>query len=171
MLFDVLQITNHESQNLFAETLFKLVGAARCGAGSWPRGSDAVTELARSFGVEGDGFTLHDGSGLSRQNEATPRQVTAFLAGIARQPYRDAFVASLPTGGEAGTSLHKRLKEPSYSRHFFAKTGTLTGVSTLSGYARGRSGRVYAFSVLTRGGVWQGRQVQDAVVRALVDHG
>jgi len=171
MLFDVLQITNHESQNLFAETMFKLVGAARCGAGSWQRGSQAVTELARSVGVEGDGLTLHDGSGLSRQNEATPRQVTAFLAAVSREPYHDAFLATLPTGGEAGTSLHERLEEPAYRGHFFAKTGTLTGVSTLSGYARGASGRLYAFSVLTEGNVWQGRRLQDAVVRALVDLG
>jgi D-alanyl-D-alanine carboxypeptidase/D-alanyl-D-alanine-endopeptidase (penicillin-binding protein 4) len=171
MLYDVVEITNHESQNLFAETLLKLVGARRCGAGSWPRGSQAVTELARSLGVEGDGLTLHDGSGLSRENRSTPRQMTAFLAGMARQPVRDAFVASMPTGGEQGTSLEKRLEDPPYPSSFYAKTGTLTGVSTLSGYARGSSGRLYAFSVLTRGGVWGGRQVQDAVVRALVDHG
>ena len=171
MLYDVVEITNHESQNLFAETLLKLVGARRCGAGSWTRGSQAVTELARSLGVEGDGLTLHDGSGLSRENRSTPRQMTAFLAGMARQPVRDAFVASMPTGGEQGTSLEKRLEDPPYPSSFYAKTGTLTGVSTLSGYARGSSGRLYAFSVLTRGGVWGGRQVQDAVVRALVDHG
>jgi PBP4 family serine-type D-alanyl-D-alanine carboxypeptidase len=171
MLFDVVEITNHESQNLFAETLFKLVGARLCGAGNWQRASQAVTELARSVGAEGDGLALHDGSGLSRQNEATPRQVTAFLAGMTRQPFRDAYVASMPTGGEEGTSLEKRLDEAPYPGRFFAKTGTLTGVSTLSGYARGPSGHLYAFSVLTRGGVWQGRQVQDAVVRAIVDHG
>ena len=170
-LDEVLRITNHESQNLFAETLMKLVGAKACGAGSWVRGSQAVHELSESFGVPQAGLQLHDGSGLSRENQATPSQVTAFLTGMARQPYRDAYVATLPTGGEDGTSLRKRLDEAPYPRNFFAKTGTLTGVSTLSGYARGRSGRLYAFSVLNRGGVWQGRQVQDAVVRALVDRG
>lgn len=170
-LYDVLQITNHESQNLFAETLLKLVGARACDSGSWVRGSQVMRELTERWEVPQEGLTLRDGSGLSRRNQATPSQVTAFLAAMARQPYRDAYLATLPTGGEAGTSLRKRLDEPPYPSNFFAKTGTLTGVSTLSGYARGHSGRLYAFSVLNQGGVWQGRLVQDAVVRALVDHG
>ncbi len=170
-LYEVLRITNHESQNLFAETLMKLVGAKACGAGSWVRGSQAMHELSERFGVSQDGLQLHDGSGLSRQNQAMPQQVTAFLAGMAQHPHRDVYLATLPTGGEDGTSLHERLDDAPYPGNFFAKTGTLTGVSTLSGYARGRSGRLYAFSVLNRGGVWQGRQVQDAVVRALVDRG
>lgn len=170
-LLDVIEVTNHESQNLFAETLVKLVGAKRCGTGNWKRGTQAVMELARDLGVDTTGMALRDGSGLSRRNEASPSQVTAFLAGMARRPHRQSFLASLPTGGEDGTSLEDRLDEAPYPGNFWAKTGTLTGVSTLSGYARGPSGRVYAFSVLTRGGIWHGRQIQDAVVRALVNHG
>ena len=170
-LVDLLEVTNHESQNLFAETLVKLVGAARCGAGNWPRGVQAVEEVARSRGVDGPGFQLADGSGLSRGNHATPRQVTALLAGMARHPHRDVYLATLPTGGETATSLEKRLDKAPYAGSFHAKTGTLSGVSTLSGYARGRSGRLYAFSLLAAGDVGRGRRAQDALVRALVVDG
>ncbi|HMB53686.1 MAG TPA: D-alanyl-D-alanine carboxypeptidase/D-alanyl-D-alanine-endopeptidase [Thermoanaerobaculia bacterium] len=170
-LLDLLEVTNHESQNLFAETLTKLLGAERCGAGSWERGVMAVEELARRRGVEGPGFDLADGSGLARANRATPRQVTGFLAGMARHPHRDAWLVTLPTGGETATSLEKRLDVGPYPGRVYAKTGTLDGVSALSGYARGRSGRVYAFSVLAAGSVGHARRVQDAVVRAIIDHG
>lgn len=170
-LLDLLEVTNHESQNLFAETLVKLLGAERCGAGSWERGVMAVEELARRRGVEGPGFSLADGSGLARTNRATPRQMTGFLAGMARHPHRDAWLSTLPTGGETATSLEKRLDVPPYPGRVYAKTGTLDGVSALSGYARGRSGRVYAFSVLAAGSVGHARRVQDAVVRAIIDHG
>ena len=62
-----------------------------------------------------------------------------------------------------GTAAHGRCR---------AKTGTLTGVTTLSGYARGRSGRLYAFSVLVNDpAVWLGRRLQDAVAEAIVDLG
>jgi D-alanyl-D-alanine carboxypeptidase/D-alanyl-D-alanine-endopeptidase (penicillin-binding protein 4) len=189
-LLDLLEVTNHESQNLFAESLAKLVGAERCGAGSWRRGVQAVEELAgdaiaeveaeaasgeAASGEAADdplaGFRLRDGSGLSRHNQATPRQVTAFLAAMARHPAAAAYASSLPEGGEEATSLEERFDEVRYRGHVFAKTGTLSGVSTLSGYARGRSGALYAFSVLTAGDVGRGRRTQDAVVRALVDGG
>ena len=82
------------------------------------------------------------------------------------------YVRSLPFAGEPDASLHRRLTEPPYRGNVFAKTGTLEGVSALSGYAKGRSGRLYAFSILSNGAsAWEGRVVQDRIVQALVDNG
>ncbi len=55
----------------------------------------------------------------------------------------------------------------------YAKTGTLSGVSTLSGYAKGRSGTLYAFSILGNdtGAAWRARDAQDRILEALIDHG
>lgn len=170
-LLPVLEITNHESQNLFAETLVKTLGAELCGAGTWENGIRAVTELLDRSGVDRNGYRLRDGSGLSRSNRMAPSAMTRFLAAMADHPWADLYVESLPTGGENRSSLEKRLREPRYVGRVHAKTGTLTGVSTLSGYARGGSGRLYTFSVLAAGGATGARRVQDAVARALVDHG
>ena len=170
-LLPVLEVTNHESQNLFAETLVKTLGAELCGAGSWDNGIRYVAELVERAGVEPESFRLYDGSGLSRSNRMAPSAVTRFLASMAFHPWADLYVESLPTGGEEGSSLEKRLREPPYPGRVHAKTGTLAGISTLSGYARGRSGRLYAFSVLAAGGAAGARRVQDAIARALVDHG
>jgi D-alanyl-D-alanine carboxypeptidase/D-alanyl-D-alanine-endopeptidase (penicillin-binding protein 4) len=79
----------------------------------------------------------------------------------------------LPYSGEPELRWSKRLAEPPYRGNVFAKTGTLNGVSALSGYAKGKSGRLYAFSILcnrTRSN-WEAVRVQDRIVRALIDQG
>ena len=75
--------------------------------------------------------------------------------------------------GEEGLAWQRRLATPPYRGNVFAKTGTLRGVSTLSGYARAVSGKVYAFSILlnqVRSGT-DARAAQDRIVRALIDRG
>jgi D-alanyl-D-alanine carboxypeptidase/D-alanyl-D-alanine-endopeptidase (penicillin-binding protein 4) len=87
--------------------------------------------------------------------------------------YASEFLRTLAYSGEKGLSWQKRLAEAPYRGNVFAKTGRLNGVSTLSGYAKGMSGRVYAFSVLcneTRSD-WGAKAGQDAVVRAIVRNG
>jgi D-alanyl-D-alanine carboxypeptidase/D-alanyl-D-alanine-endopeptidase (penicillin-binding protein 4) len=88
-------------------------------------------------------------------------------------PHGREFMRSLAYSGEPGLRWEKRLAEPGYAGNVFAKTGTLTGISTLSGYAKARSGRLYAFSILCNGtrGAWHAQRAQDAIVRALVDQG
>lgn len=169
-LLDVLEVTNHESNNLMADTLLKLVGATRCGAGTWDGGVRAVSEVVeRIGGIPPGSFTFVDGSGLARGNRMAPADVTRFLAGAYREPWAKAYVESLPTGGDRPSSLSKRLEE--HRGRVFAKTGTIAGVSALSGYVFAPSGRVYAFSVLAHGGAGPARTVQDAVVDAIARQG
>jgi serine-type D-Ala-D-Ala carboxypeptidase/endopeptidase (penicillin-binding protein 4) len=169
-LLDVIRVTNHESNNLMADTLLKLVGATRCGAGTWGSGARAVEEVvARIGGIPLGTFSFVDGSGLARGNRMAPADVTRFLAAAHREPWAKAYVESMPTGGSKPSSLAKRLEE--HRGRVFAKTGTISGVSALSGYVYAPSGRVYAFSVLAHGGAGPARTVQDAVVAALARHG
>lgn len=171
-LLSAIEVTNRESQNLFAESLLLLLGRERCRGGNWPSGVAAVQEFLDEVGIPRDRYQLADGSGLSRNNRMTPRQLTTLLAHMARHPHGREYIRSLPHGGQAGTSLERRLAEPAYGDNVFAKTGTLTGVSTLSGYAKGRSGRLYAFSILcNHGAVWRSRKLQDELVRSLIDNG
>lgn len=175
-LLTAVEITNRESQNLFAESLIKLLGAETCGRGTWERGVEAVRGFLTTAGIEPGSYHLADGSGLSRSNRLTTRQLTRLLRFMYGHRWGAELFGSLPRGGQPGTSLEKRLTEPEVADRVAAKTGTLSGVSALSGYVRGRSGRLYAFSTLVnfpgRGGpVWRARKLQDAVVRAIVDNG
>jgi len=175
-LLTAVEITNRESQNLYAESLIKVLGAEVCGRGTWERGTEAVRGFLAGVGLDPDSYRLSDGSGLSRSNRFTARQLTRLLRTMHGHRWSAELLGSLPQGGERGTSLEKRLREPRYASRVAAKTGTLDGVSALSGYVLGRSGRLYAFSLLVnfrsgKGPVWRARQLQDDAVRALVDNG
>jgi D-alanyl-D-alanine carboxypeptidase/D-alanyl-D-alanine-endopeptidase (penicillin-binding protein 4) len=172
-LLDAIRIANKRSQNFYAESLLKLLGAQRCGEGSWTAGARAVSDFMTSLGAPPGSFHMVDGSGLSRDNRFSPRAVTLLLRHMWNHPWGAEFVQSLPSAGELDASLHGRLRVAPYRANVFAKTGTIEGVSALSGYAKALSGKVYAFSILinrTRS-VWQARQAQDHIVMALVDRG
>ncbi len=172
-LLDAIRIANKHSQNFYAETLVKLLGASRCGDGSWRGGTRAVGDFLAELGVPAGAYHMVDGSGMSRQDRFTPRAVTLLLRHMYLHPWGAEFVQSLPSAGELESSLHSRMTRPPYRGNVFAKTGTIEGVSALSGYAKAASGKVYAFSILINRArdVWQARQAQDRIVMALIDHG
>jgi len=116
---------------------------------------------------------MADGSGLSRGNRFTPRQLTTLLRTMVHHRWGSEFIRSLPYSGEEELSWRDRLAEPPYRGNVFAKTGTLLGVSTLSGYAKGLSGRLYAFSILCNRvpSAWEARRLQDKIVAAIIDGG
>ena len=172
LLVETLDVTNKRSQNFYAESLFKLVGARVCGEGTWQAGARAVSDfLVRRVGWQRDRFHIADGSGMSRSNTVSPRQFTALLQYMFRQRWGVEYLRSLPFSGEAEASLSKRMTAAPYRGNVFAKTGTIAGVSTLSGYAKARSGRLYAFSVMVNSSRGDGRAVQDRIVQAIVDNG
>jgi D-alanyl-D-alanine carboxypeptidase/D-alanyl-D-alanine-endopeptidase (penicillin-binding protein 4) len=168
-----LEVTNKRSQNFYAESLFKLLGAVLCGDGSWSGGTRAVGQFLDRVGLGVGSYRIADGSGMSRNNRFSARQITRLLEFMFRHPWGREFVLSLAFSGEDNGRWERRLATPPYLGNVFAKTGTLNGVSSLSGYAKGRSGKVYAFSILCNGtkGAWHAQRSQDAIVRAIIDHG
>jgi serine-type D-Ala-D-Ala carboxypeptidase/endopeptidase (penicillin-binding protein 4) len=172
-LLDAIRIANKRSQNFYAESLVKLLGARRCGDGSWGGGVRAVGEFLVGLGVPAGSFHMVDGSGMSRQDRFSPRSLTLLLRHMYFHPWAAEFMQSLPSSGELEASLHRRLTAPPYRGNVLAKTGTIEGVSALSGYAKALSGKVYAFSVLVNRSrsVGESRQSQDRIVMALIDHG
>jgi D-alanyl-D-alanine carboxypeptidase/D-alanyl-D-alanine-endopeptidase (penicillin-binding protein 4) len=172
-LLTAVQVTNKRSQNFYAECLLKLLGAVACGRGTWEGGTAAVADFLERVGLPRESYGLADGSGLSRGNRFTAAQVDRLLAAMYAHPFGVEFMRSLPYSGEPDLSWERRLAEPPYAGNVFAKTGTLQGVSTLSGYAKARSGRLYAFSILANDvrSTFEARRLQDRIVRAVIDHG
>lgn len=172
-LLTTLEVVNKRSQNFYAESVLKLLGARHCGEGSWRGGLSVIAEFLAEIGIAQGTYTMADGSGMSRNNRFTPRQMTTLLSSASLLRHGDAFLRTLPISGERGLSWAKRLAEPPYRGNVLAKTGTLKGVSTLSGIAKGRTGRRYVFSILLNaaGPAWRSKSAQDAIVRALIDHG
>jgi len=175
---DVLRRAGKNSQNLFAECLLKRSGiewARRRGMsdprGSWELGRDAVLATLQDAGIDTANLTVADGSGLSRENRCTPRQLAQVLAWMQTQPAARLFLESLSIAGVDG-SLRKHLKE--VPNRVFGKTGTMRAVRTLSGYVDPASGGGFAFAVMFNG--YKGsstpyREIQDRICRALINSG
>jgi D-alanyl-D-alanine carboxypeptidase/D-alanyl-D-alanine-endopeptidase (penicillin-binding protein 4) len=170
-LLSTIDITNKHSQNFFAETLCKLLGRTRFGEGSWSAGTRAVGEFLAKVGIAPGSYSLVDGSGMSRNNKFAPSQVTKLLQYMYSQPFGADFMRSLAYSGEHGLHWQRRLASGPYLGNVFAKTGTLDGVSALSGYAKAKSGKLYVFSILCNGVRGDAHGAQDAIVRALIDNG
>ncbi|MGK2856597.1 MAG: D-alanyl-D-alanine carboxypeptidase/D-alanyl-D-alanine endopeptidase, partial [Thermoanaerobaculia bacterium] len=171
----VMFVVNKKSQNHYAEQLLKTIGAEVKGAGSWQAGALAVDEwLAAKVGVKPGQFSMVDGSGMSRHNRTSAEAFTALLRYAWTRPHLHDFLSSMPYSGEPDSRLRNRLGTAPYARQVYAKTGYISGVVGLSGYVRGKSGKVYAFSFLFndyRAGVWEMYRLQDEMLKELVDHG
>ena len=132
-----------------------------------------MTDILDTAGVPADEYSFFDGSGLSRENLATPHAVVELLRYAATQPWNQQFHDSLPTAGVDG-SLSERFKELNPQAHVYGKTGALGGVKTLSGYAVTAKGEQLAFSILTNNLSVTGKRVNDvidSIVEAAVNDG
>jgi D-alanyl-D-alanine carboxypeptidase/D-alanyl-D-alanine-endopeptidase (penicillin-binding protein 4) len=136
------------SQNLYAETLLKAVGAATSGRGSADAGRSAVACVFSSWGIGPDRYVQADGSGLSRYDYVTPDLIVTLLEHLFKDPrHKDAFIATLPIAGRDGT-IASRLKHTRAESNVTAKTGSISNARALSGYVHTRDGETLAFSIL-----------------------
>jgi len=143
-LTEIVNTTNVYSDNHFAEMLIKLLGARLGGAGSTAAGAKVVEQFARGHG---SGLHAVDGSGLTRSNRATPMQVVGLLRSMRSTPAGDEFIQDLALTGHEGTVADRMHGTAAYGR-CRTKTGTLTGVSNLSGFCFNRDGKLMIFSIL-----------------------
>lgn len=143
----IVNFTDVYSYNFFAEMLIKLIGAEVGTGGTTAAGAAVVSTFAHSLG---SGVHAVDGSGLTRSNRASPRQVADFLLSMREQEVGETFVEDLAVAGEEGT-VDGRMRGTQAFGRCHVKTGTLTGVSNLSGYCFNASGRTMVFSVLMNG--------------------
>jgi serine-type D-Ala-D-Ala carboxypeptidase/endopeptidase (penicillin-binding protein 4) len=145
-LIRALEIINKRSENLHAEMLLRTLGAEFKGTGTDSAGLQVVRDFLVEAGIEDDKIQLNDGCGLSRENLITPRFQTSLLQFLSTRPYFDLFLNTLAVSGTDGT-LKNRMASQQVRGCIRAKTGSLHGVTTLSGYITTKSGRNLAFSI------------------------
>jgi D-alanyl-D-alanine carboxypeptidase/D-alanyl-D-alanine-endopeptidase (penicillin-binding protein 4) len=164
----MLRAMNQPSDNYIAESLFRALGRAGGGDWSWTAGEKAMAAFLKRAGIDPDGLRVVDGSGLSRHNAVSPRQVVRLLAFMARHRHARVFRDSLPAPGEG--TLKRRMNNGAAATALRAKTGTLTGASNLSGYVQNRSKNSLIFSLMSNGYLVPAKRVrslQDRVCEAL----
>lgn len=160
-LAEIVSVINKESNNFYAEQVFRSFGW-----GGSTRGAARRTEsFLRRADVDPRTVRISDGSGLSRKNLITPRALAKLLAHMADHSERDAFQSSLARGGERNTTLNYRL-----DGGVSAKTGSLEFVRALSGYTERPNGNQVAFVLFANnytGPSYQITETIDAVVEAI----
>jgi len=163
---------NKPSDNLLAECLVRLTGTHGDAAVSYDVGHARETAFLQTLGLDTSALGMVDGCGVGRRNFVTARAVSLLLLGMRRKPDWRVWYDSLPIAGVDGT-LRSRMKGTAAANNVHAKTGTLGQVRALSGYVSGRSGTLYAFSLLMNnfpGTARQAGNVQDQFVEYLAAH-
>jgi D-alanyl-D-alanine carboxypeptidase/D-alanyl-D-alanine-endopeptidase (penicillin-binding protein 4) len=143
----VLRLTDLQSDDLFAESLTKQLGARFAGAGTTAAGAGVTSQVIASYGLHPK---IVDGSGLSRSDRSSPLQVVQLLRQLYGTDVGRELNATLPVVGVDGTAK-MIARDTAAQGHCIAKTGTLDGVTNLAGYCHSRSGKQLAFAVFVDG--------------------
>lgn len=146
-LRQIVHIINTNSHNLAAEMLLKTMAKEITGTGSFDKGSEVLRNFVAQYGIPQESVSIADGSGLSRANLLTPRQITTVLAAMYRSRYRADFINSLASPSQPGT-LATRMQGTRAEQNLQAKTGSMGHVCALSGYVTSRDKEPLAFSLI-----------------------
>jgi D-alanyl-D-alanine carboxypeptidase/D-alanyl-D-alanine-endopeptidase (penicillin-binding protein 4) len=146
-LSKIVEVLNHKSVNLYAEHLVKQIAFEKNRVGSTSEGLKIILEFWKGKGIDTRGMFMEDGSGLSRADAISSRQLTEVLKYMKTQsPEQQVFEKSLPTPGE-GTLLSFGI-EKFGGDTLRCKTGSMTRVQSLAGYLKTVSGNDLIFVLM-----------------------
>lgn len=168
---EILQRMMKNSDNLYAESMFYQVGANRRRGIGWKDCANEVKAMINRAGGDTYHIEIVDGSGLSLYNYSTPATMVAVLRYAYNEPrIFQVLYPSLPIAGVDGT-LSKRMGGTKAANNIHAKTGTVSGVSTLVGYATATNGHILAFAIMNNGVTTsnEGHEFQDRICRILTE--
>ena len=162
-----------ESDNIYADCIFKKIGSVTSGnPGSWKNGAQAVISfLSQHIAIAPHEIRIADGSGLSRYNLVSPDHIIKVLT-WAYTNHGAEFIALLPIAGLDGTLVQRMIDIQGTVK---AKTGTMGGISSLSGYVE-KDDTLYVFSIINNSYLSESMynppcksDIEDAICRALVE--
>ena len=172
-IMDILPRMMKESDNLHAESVFYNIAATR--RNKWATAKDAaavIDSIARRLGHRKSEYRIADGSGLSLYNYTTPEIEISFLRhAYSKKDIYEVLYLTLPVAGLDGT-LKRRMRNNAYARgNVRAKTGSLSGVSSLAGYCRAANHHDIAFCIINQGVLRskRARDFQDKVCAILCE--
>ena len=169
---EILDRMMKKSDNFYAEALFYQIAASQGKLNA--KAGDArevVKRLIRKIGLDDGNYRIADGSGLSLYNYVTAELETMLLRyAWHKKEIRDHLLPSLPIAGVDGT-LEKRMRKTPACGNVRAKTGTVTGISSLAGYCTAANGHDLAFCIINQGVLrgQLGRNFQDRVCAVLCE--
>ncbi len=150
-LADIINYTNKRSFNLYADSILRSLAVAGGMQGTAENGITQIKNFLTRLNIDTTDFDVFDGSGISRDNIATCQDTVALLEAVLKQPYKDAFVSSLPVAGDPADigNMAKRLTQGPAARNALVKTGYLDRARAHAGYVKDMQGRNIIFCIVT----------------------
>ncbi len=170
----ILFETNYDSNNLYAEALYRTLGKTRTGSACYDSCAVAMNDILKSMGIRTAGSSITDGSGLSRQNYISADFFCRFLGAMMKSPEFEDYLETIPSPGSNGTLEYNMSNYPaSLKSRIKTKSGSMNAIRCYSGYVLPTSGGredTLVFSVMVNNCTapsWKLRQLLDKIMAAI----
>lgn len=167
-LSELIQETNVNSNNLYAEALFRYLGARLTLPGTIHNSQEVLRDFWRRRGVNIQNAIIKDGCGLAPQDAVSAKTFVQMLTFMSHSDNRDAWMASLPISGQTGTLTSLCPKTPLEGR-IHAKSGTIAGTKNFAGYIDMPNGDTLVFAILVNSAPGKARNIQTVIQQYLLD--
>ena len=167
-LSEIILETNVNSNNLYAEALFRYLGTRYTLPGSIHNSQDLIRDYWRRRGVSIQNAIIKDGCGLAPQDAVSAKTFVQLLTIMSRSANKEAWMASLPVSGQTGT-LKSLCANTELEGRIHAKSGTIAGTKNFAGYIDMPNGETWVFAILINSAPGKARNIQTVIQQYLLD--
>ena len=167
-LSEIIKETNVNSNNLYAEALFRYLGTRYTLPGTIHNSSDLLRDYWRRRGVTIQNAIIKDGCGLAPQDAVSAQTFVQILTIMSRSANKDAWWASLPVSGQSGT-LKTLCPKTELEGRIHAKSGTIAGTKNFAGYIDMPNGDTWVFAILINSAPGKAKNIQTVIQQYLLD--
>ena len=167
-LSELIQETNINSNNLFAEAIFRYLGTRYTLPGTIHNSQDLLKDYWRRRGVAVQNAIIKDGCGLAPQDAVSAKAFVQLLTTMAHSTNKDEWMASLPVSGQTGT-LKTLCAGTALEGRIHAKSGTIAGTKNFAGYIDMPNGETWVFAILINSAPGKAKNIQNVIQQYLLD--
>ena len=167
-LSEIIKETNINSNNLYAEALFRYLGTRYTLPGTIHNSQELLRDFWRKRGVSVQRAIIKDGCGLAPQDAVSAKTFVQLLTIMSHSENKDAWFASLPVSGKTGT-LKSLCPQTELEGRIHAKSGTIAGTKNFAGYIDMPNGDTWVFAILINSAPGKAKNIQTVIQQYLLD--